>query len=169
MSIQPPSDIVLDVANAAGPISPIMARERLGSTDGSSSTNDVHFSHILDGVGSSEPPSHSLPLFLPKPRLETPSPNTRTKVFKDLETVLLRNFVEAMLPKNTEDVFGHGTAGNIWKSMMADQLSKEIGKRLDLGIGKVAATRMNYAGMFHSSPVDDSPFFKAVDIGSSKT
>jgi peptidoglycan hydrolase FlgJ len=38
-----------------------------------------------------------------------------------------------MLPKESSALFGSGAAGDIWRSMLADQLASEIGNEVDLG------------------------------------
>ncbi|WP_084705028.1 rod-binding protein [Beijerinckia mobilis] len=152
LSIQPPSDIVLDVANAAGAPSSSPLFDRLRSASAIPSTEKASFSTLMEDVAAGDKRSSSiLPLFSPQPKFEAHTGDTKTKVFKDLEAVLLRNFIESMLPKDMSDIYGHGSAGDMWKSMLADQLSKELSKRIDLGLSRTAATRLNYARIFSSS------------------
>jgi Rod binding domain-containing protein len=56
--------------------------------------------------------------------------------FRQLEAFVLQTFVEAMLPKSAESVFGKGTAGGIWKSMLAERLADEIARNGGLGIAR---------------------------------
>ena len=49
---------------------------------------------------------------------------------------MLNSFVNEMLPKDAESVFGQGLAGDMWKSMLADQVSRQIAKSGALGIAK---------------------------------
>jgi flagellar protein FlgJ len=146
VSIHPSSDLVLDVVKAADPAKSVMAAEKLTSLAASEDGANVKFSAILNGMRSS--PSDlgtELERASTKSVAIKPVTDMRTKVFKDLEQLVLRNLVETMLPKDTETLFGHGTAGDIWKSMLADALSKDIGKSVDLGLAKAAALRSNYA------------------------
>ena len=48
-------------------------------------------------------------------------------------------FVESMLPKDASDVFGKGTAGTIWRSMLAEQIGNEMAKGNGIGIAKQLA------------------------------
>jgi Rod binding domain-containing protein len=48
--------------------------------------------------------------------------------------------IEAMLPKDTEALMGSGTAGNIWKSMLAEKIAAEIARTGTLGIAKQIAS-----------------------------
>jgi len=56
------------------------------------------------------------------------------KADSDFKGMVLKTFVEAMLPKNAPDVYGKGTAGEIWKSYLAEHIAGELAKsgRLDL-------------------------------------
>ena len=40
------------------------------------------------------------------------------------------------MPKNETDVYGEGTAGDIWKSMLSDQIARQIAKSGAFGISK---------------------------------
>jgi hypothetical protein len=62
-----------------------------------------------------------------------------------LEQLVLKNLVENMLPKDSGVVFGNGTAGDIWRSFLADQLAAEVGKTVDLGVVKKPMTVSNSA------------------------
>ena len=59
---------------------------------------------------------------------------TRTQV--EFEASILKTFVDAILPKDETDVYGQGSAGDIWKSMLADQIAKQIAKSGAFGISK---------------------------------
>ena len=53
---------------------------------------------------------------------------------QQFEGFVLRTFVEAMLPKDGTSFFGSGTAGGIWKSMMAERLGEELAAGGGIGI-----------------------------------
>ncbi len=77
-----------------------------------------------------------------KPALTAPVPmNDQAKAYKGLEELVLQRLVEVMLPKEDSGVFGGGTAGDVWRSMLAEQLAKQIGKSVDLGLGKTGGRR----------------------------
>jgi hypothetical protein len=48
--------------------------------------------------------------------------------------MVLRNFMETMLPKENEAVYGKGLAGDMWKSLMAEQLANVVAERGGIGI-----------------------------------
>ncbi|WGJ15683.1 rod-binding protein [Methylocapsa sp. D3K7] len=56
------------------------------------------------------------------------------KAYKALEQLVLKNLVETMLPKDSGVLYGNGTAGDIWRSFLADQLATQVGKSIDLGV-----------------------------------
>lgn len=64
------------------------------------------------------------------------------EVYRKFEAFILQTFVETMLPKESEQVFGKGTAGGVWKSMLAEQLGAQLAKGNGIGIAKqLAASR----------------------------
>lgn len=57
------------------------------------------------------------------------------------EAMVLQMFVQSMLPSDAEQVFGSGTAGEMWKSMMAEQLGEMIAKGGGVGIASYLSRR----------------------------
>jgi flagellar protein FlgJ len=130
MAISPPSDIVLDVLNNADPSRLEVAQaqlkagqataeaKRLASTDASfnatlmkDAVSDAHkLKHRLDGVEKKQVP----------------------ETYRKFEAMVLQNFIKTMLPESDE-VYGKGASGEIWKGMMAEKIAEEIAK--DGGIG----------------------------------
>lgn len=144
MSINPPSDIVLGVARAADPGAYRAAAERLervGTTSASSVAQPVQQPTSAMKLSAQEqvkgvaPPSrsHETTRSLPK------APDEKAKAYEQFEGFLLQTFVEAMLPKNAPNVFGSGPAGDIWKSMMAQYLAKEMAESTKFGIAEQIA------------------------------
>lgn len=134
MSISPISDVVLDVAMAADPVKHRAAIEKLATGNGVSRVERDGFGGVLKNAFASVPVSPNgsgipslAPSKLPKP------PDAGTKAYKGLEQLLLKNLVETLLPKNSSVLFGSNTAGEVWHSMLADQLAHEFGKTVDLG------------------------------------
>jgi flagellar protein FlgJ len=66
-------------------------------------------------------------------------PSGDSAVFRKFEAFILQMFVESMLPKEASDVFGKGTAGSIWRSMLAEQIGNEMAKGNGIGIAKQLA------------------------------
>ena len=48
--------------------------------------------------------------------------------------MVLQTFVQSMMPKDAEDVYGEGMAGDMWKSMMSQQLGTVMADRGGIGI-----------------------------------
>jgi Rod binding domain-containing protein len=62
------------------------------------------------------------------------SADKNRKANQQFEAMILRNFVEDMMPKATANQYGEGTAGEVWRSMQADFMSQEIAKSGGVGI-----------------------------------
>ncbi len=73
----------------------------------------------------------------------------QTEAFRQFESFILQSFIETMLPKNAESVFGSGTAGGVWKSMLAEKLADQISRSGGIGI----AQRIAKGSQATSSPL----------------
>jgi Rod binding domain-containing protein len=58
------------------------------------------------------------------------------EAFRQFESFVLQSFIENMLPKNAESVFGKGTAGSVWRSMMAEKIADQISRSGGVGIAE---------------------------------
>lgn len=116
MAISPPSDIVLDVAQAVGKPDLEAARARLA--DASAARRASAFA-LSEPTGASSEPEAT---------------RKGKESFVKFESMVLRNFVEAMLPKQSESVYGKGLAGDMWKSMLAERISDVMAERGGIGI-----------------------------------
>jgi Rod binding domain-containing protein len=150
LSISPPSDIIVDVASAADPQAYRAAVEKLARASESSNAA-AEFASVAAAVAAppdAGAPSASKPVAgapsaapstsdLPATKLpaKTPIPNAYTQ----FEAFFLQTFVESMLPKDANALFGSGMAGNIWKSMLAQHLADELAQSAAFGIAKKLA------------------------------
>jgi hypothetical protein len=73
----------------------------------------------------------------------TPAPAARADragkspdAFAQLEAFVLQSFIQTMLPKNSQSFFGKGTAGEVWKSMLAEKLGAQIASSNQVGLAK---------------------------------
>lgn len=134
MSINPVSDIVLDVAMAADPAKYQAAAEKLSNGGTMSQVQSGSFESTLKNVVARMPDAWknfgASGLATSRALHQT---NTSTKAYKGLEQLVLKNLVENMLPKDSSALFGSSTAGDIWRSMLADKLASEIGNAVNLG------------------------------------
>jgi peptidoglycan hydrolase FlgJ len=55
------------------------------------------------------------------------------ETYKKFEAMVLQNFIKTMLPESDE-VYGKGATGEIWKGMMAEQIANELAKGKGVGI-----------------------------------
>lgn len=65
---------------------------------------------------------------------------------QQFESFVLRSFVETMLPKENDSFFGTGTAGQIWKSMLAERIGDEMAKDGGIGIAELLEKRHTAGG-----------------------
>jgi peptidoglycan hydrolase FlgJ len=143
MAIKPSSDIVLEVLKAADPLRAQATTNRLTALGGGSVGAADDFTRVLDATEQSsiERPEATPDLSNMRARLSGVSLDeanaqkaARTEI--DFEASMLKTFVDAILPKDEADVYGQGTAGDIWKSMFADQIARQIAKSGAFGISK---------------------------------
>lgn len=50
------------------------------------------------------------------------------------EAFVLQTFIQEMMPKDAEGVFGSGVSGDFWRSLMAEKIAEQVAERGDLGI-----------------------------------
>ncbi len=149
MSISTSSDIVLGVAKAADPQKYQAALEKLTrataerlSAGQSISAQAVEAEMLAEKAVNklAQPSALNLPAGqAPLTTASTALNKNDSKPFKDFEAFFLQTFVEAMLPKDAESLFGSGPAGKIWKSMLAEHLANELAKSTAFGIAETIA------------------------------
>lgn len=139
MTVAPVSnDLIADVMKAADPAAQRVAATRLermapaGESNFASAVADEFAAGQAAQSAKSAPNSGEEIASTPIIR-KTEGSNP---VYRKFEAFVLQMFVETMLPKDAEDVFGKGTAGNIWRSMLAEQIGNEMAKGNGVGIAK---------------------------------
>ena len=139
MAFNPTSDVVLDVLNAADPARASMAAERLAALASSAPSRD--FTVDLDKAAASAAiPAPPLERGLANARnafaeaADATDPAARAKV--EFEAMALGSFVGEMLPKESNAFFGQGTAGEVWRSMLSEQIARQIAKSGALGLSR---------------------------------
>lgn len=137
MSISPASDIVLDVARAADPVRSAATTVRLARLAEAEPVGAADFAAIVEAkrLEPTDSDIRSPPIRADGLRAKQRS-EARTEAVKGLEQLVLQKLVESMLPTESSTLFGHGTAGDMWRSMLAQQLAEKIGGAVDLGLGK---------------------------------
>jgi hypothetical protein len=138
VSVQPPSDIVLDVARAADPVRYQAAVTKL--SQGSPAT-------FADALGTASAGRAGIPA-MAQPSADTvltrfrtaatlAAPGPKGTPAQQFEAFVLQSFVESMLPQGASAVFGKGNAGSIWRSMLAEQLGAQLAKAGGVGIARM--------------------------------
>jgi Rod binding domain-containing protein len=137
MAIDASSDIVLEVAKAADPTRAAAVAQRLNALSGATDAGAANFA---DTLAATAPAAASGPSAADaRARFSAAAEAADEKADKaktGFEAVMLNSFVSEMLPKDTASVFGQGLAGDMWKSMLADQVSRQMAKTDALGIAK---------------------------------
>ncbi|WP_102830537.1 rod-binding protein [Bartonella bovis] len=142
MAIQPPSDIVFDVARAADPLEYRASVEKLRNlrntvyTQTTTAPQKNNFTQLVhaDYKNSLNVTHHESQQVHIKPQtLE----NKNAEAFKNFEAFILQTFVENMFTTEMQSIFGKGQAGQIWKFMMAEQLAKEFAVSGGIGIAQM--------------------------------
>lgn len=136
MAITPPSDIILDVSRAADPQRYREAVERLARLRATGATAAT--SSSTGSPPAERPTAPSLSGATPTAR----SPRRRLDAYGQFEAFILQTFVQSMLPKNATNVYGRGTAGEVWRSMLAEKIGEELARSGQVGI----AQRLSAAG-----------------------
>ena len=137
MSIAPPSDIILDVAQAADPQRLQAATSKLNTMATSSGGESVDFATLLAGAGhkswspggvGAAPPTTYTPHAGGSVQAMSP--------YRKFEAVLLQTFVQEMLPKD-DALYGGAASGDAYRSMMAEQLADQLAKSGRIGIARM--------------------------------
>jgi Rod binding domain-containing protein len=123
LAISPPSDIVLDVSRAAEPAAVQAARVELARRGGTAGPSTAA-SFSLGEIGSTATAKAGAS------KAGTPAS------FVKFEAMVLQTFIQNMLPKDAEMVYGKGVAGDMWKSMLAEQLAGVMAERGGIGIAE---------------------------------
>ena len=138
MSIAPPSDIVLDVAQAADPQRLQAATSKLAKMASGSATVPDDFATLLTQAGGGSPSSPTAPT-LRNSTMTMPHTmvvNQPASPYRKFEAVLLQTFVQEIIPKD-EQLFGDAASADISRSMMAEQLANQLAKSGRIGIARM--------------------------------
>ena len=138
VAINPPSDIVLGSILAADPSKYRAAADRLGRA-GWDAVSVAASSAATRSASAGQPTASASthpPLATPAKTAAAGGGGKPPDAFAQLEAFVLQSFIQTMLPKNSQTFFGKGTAGEVWKSMLAEKLGAQIASSNQLGLAK---------------------------------
>ena len=137
MSIAPPTDIILDVAQAADPQRLQAATQRLNALSAGSSVPAVDFTSLLDGAAVASPKSAGATSAASTLIPSRPSTiHASSSPYRKFEAVLLQTMIQEMLPKD-DALYGDASSADICRSMLAEQLATQLSKSGSFGIAKM--------------------------------
>jgi peptidoglycan hydrolase FlgJ len=152
MAISPVSDIVLEVARAADPTRYRAAAARLGQIANAPAEQPMPFEEALVTARPPAPPPLRTPfdpaLALVQMRSVDAMRGQAGQPYEKFEAFVLQTFIQSMLPRESEATFGAGTAGEIWKSMLAESLGTQLARTGGIGIARMLAEH---------GPLEDRP------------
>jgi len=146
--MDPKTDILLGVSNAADPA---RMREAVGKLRALSG-DQGEFASVLaaNTAAARSATAKSGPEDAPSQPAASATPGSKATVaantagigdiFNKLEAFIMQTFIQSMLPKDAPAVYGKGTAGDVWKGMLAEKMGNEVAKSGQLGIAKRLAT-----------------------------
>jgi peptidoglycan hydrolase FlgJ len=137
VAISPPSDLVLDVVKAADPTELQAAQAKLQANRAAFAATSLAeagngFQSTVDVLNRTSSPATQAGLANAKERTAHAADKVPASYHK-FEAMVLQNFVKNVLP-NSDTFYGKGTAGEMWKGMMAEQLGDQIAKNGGVGI-----------------------------------
>jgi hypothetical protein len=146
MAISPPSDIISDVARAADPARLQAASRKL--MDGASPVDGASFDDAVKAAADKSLMMSGADIYSLRNSLRNDAENANAEkarqAHQEFEAYILQTFVESMLPKEAENTYGKGSAGSIWKSMLAEQIGAQLSKAGGIGIAdKLLNARKN--------------------------
>ncbi len=141
VAISPPSDIVLDVTRAADPEKYRLAAERLARLRATAPTNETFTVPQARAPAAAAADVADTAATSTRPLDVGTGSQTRRRLdpYGQFESFVLQTFVQSMLPKNAANVFGKGSAGEFWRSMLAEKMGDELARSGQVGIARQLA------------------------------
>lgn len=116
MALATAGDLILDVVRAADPSAAEAARAKLATLSARAGAATFDASANVANARTTG--------------ARAPTP----EAYVQFEAMVLQSFIQTMLPKENEAVYGEGMAGEMWQSMLAEQLGTTMAKRGGIGI-----------------------------------
>lgn len=145
MGLSLTTDIALDVSKAADPQRLAAARAKLLAIKSAGDIQTAEPAANATNSKGAKPPvvaglqRETSPFRTSASQIaETPAKtsNERAKAAQEFEAFILQTFVQELLPKDAESVYGHGTAGSAWRSMLSEKIAHVIAESGGIGIAE---------------------------------
>lgn len=135
MAISVISDLVMDVVRAADPQQVQVAQEKLKANKAAFAASSLAdagkgFGAAVDFIEGAASKAGIGNINLQKTAVKVP------EEYRKFEASVLQTFIGSMLPKDSEEVYGKGSAGEIWKSMMSEQFADVMSQNGGIGIAE---------------------------------
>ncbi|WP_313613982.1 rod-binding protein [Agrobacterium sp.] len=135
MAISVVSDLVMDVVRAADPLDVQVAQDKLKANKAAFAASSLAdagkgFDAAVGVLNDAASKAGLGDTNLRAERKEIP------ETFRQFEASVLRTFIGSMLPQESEEVYGKGNAGEIWKGMLAEQLANSMTENGGIGIAE---------------------------------
>jgi flagellar protein FlgJ len=179
LAISPPSDLIVDVARAADPSALLAAKDRLARMSASAQASTAAKTpegaqRAAAGRGSANTTFASWEAHAKQAQPASPGSGIvsaaqagmpgqakgKLDPYKQFEAFVMQSFIQTMLPSDAADVYGTGTAGQVWRSMLAEHMANEIARSGNVGIAdsiRAAAAAKTAATDATAKPEKASP------------
>ncbi|MDP9837745.1 Rod binding domain-containing protein [Neorhizobium huautlense] len=132
MAISPPSDLVLDVLRAADPVDVQAAQAKLKANRAAFAANSLAEAGAGFGAAMDTTAMKAGLGRIDKSAKMADMPEE----YRKFEASVLQSFVNTMMPSDSENVYGKGSAGEFWKSMMSEQIADRMSQTGGIGIAE---------------------------------
>ena len=153
VSLDPASDVIADVIRAADPERSAAVARRLSDIAGQASAPNQSFDSELGRLATRKPSATVVQTTAmragARARVAADAKNGAQTAF---ESMFLGNVLGELLPTDAGGYFGEGTAGQMWKSLLADQVARQIAKSGALDIAGRLFARGGREGDEASAP-----------------
>jgi peptidoglycan hydrolase FlgJ len=155
VAISPPSDLVLDVVRAADPTDVQAAQAKLKASRAAFAANSLAETGKGFGAAMDIIDTPATKAGLDHIRGAKTDKAAMPDEYRKFEASILSTFVNSMLPNDSEQIYGKGSAGDFWKGMMAEKVSEEMSRAGGIGIAEQmysqALARAERNGMVNAS------------------
>ncbi|HQS10636.1 MAG: hypothetical protein B7Y12_16140 [Rhizobiales bacterium 24-66-13] len=135
MGIQLTTDIVMDVVKAGNPARTQKITSNLKALGSGFSQAMSQEGGIGPANGLAYAPTSAVGLQNATALTKTSAAGgSAATAYRKFESMVLSQFVQAMLPSHAAAVYGSGNAGQIWKSMLAEKVADQVAKHGGIGI-----------------------------------